>query len=70
MLLALKSVGTSINNDCSTCLRVVCEERIQYYDYVIIIFEVLMYMFLDLVKRGVLTLVGEKRRYRNDRYYY
>ena len=26
--------------------------------------------FFDLVKRGMLTLVGEIRRYRNDRYYY
>ena len=26
--------------------------------------------FVDPVKRGVLILVGEIRRYRNDRYYY
>ena len=26
-----------------------------------------VYTFVDLVKRGVLTLVGETRRYRNDR---
>ena len=44
-------------------------------DYVIIITEVLMYTFVvavvvDLVKRGVLTLVGEIQHYRNDRYYY
>ena len=25
-----------------------------------------MYIFADLVKRGVLTIVGEIRRYRND----
>ena len=28
-----------------------------------------VYIFVDLVRRGVLTLVGEIRRYRNDRYY-
>ena len=44
-------------------------------DYIIIITEVLMYTFVvavvvDLVKRGVLTLVGEIQHYRNDRYYY
>ena len=44
-------------------------------DYVIIFTEVLMYTFVvavvvDLVKRGVLTLVSEIQHYRNDRYYY
>ena len=44
-------------------------------DYVIIFTEVLMYTFVvavvvDLVKRGVLTLVGEIQHYRNDSYYY
>ena len=29
-----------------TCAGVVCEERIQYYDYIIILFEVLMYTCL------------------------
>ena len=29
-----------------------------------------VHITVDLVKRGVLTLVGEIRRYRNDRYYY
>ena len=34
-----------------------CEKRIQYYDYIIIIFEAFnVYIFIDLVKRGVLTL--------------
>ena len=28
------------------------------------------YIIVDLVKRGMLKLVGEIRRYRNDRYYY
>ena len=28
------------------------------------------HVFVDLVTRGVLTLVGEIRRYRNDRYYH
>ena len=27
-----------------------------------------MHIIVDLVKRGVLTLIGEIRRYRNDRY--
>ena len=44
-------------------------------DYVIIFTEVLMYTFVVavvvvLVKRGVLTLVGEIQHYRNDRCYY
>ena len=43
------------------------KERIQYYDYIIIIFEVVdVYIFVDLVKRGVLTLVGEIWRCRSD----
>ena len=29
-----------------------------------------VYLFVDLLKRGVLPLVGEIGRYRNDRYYY
>ena len=32
------------------------------------IFHCRLYTFVDLVKRGVLTLVGEIRRYRSDRY--
>ena len=55
------------------CAGVVCKELIQYYGYIISIFEVLMYTFLlilDLVKRSVLILVGEIWRYRNDHYYY
>ena len=49
-----------------------CDELTEYYDYIMIIFEVLeMYtFFVDLVKRSVLTLVGEIWRYRNDHYYY
>ena len=43
----------------------------QYYSNVVIIFDVLMYtLFIDLVKRGVLTLVGEMWRYKKNRYYY
>ena len=30
------------------------------------IFHCRFYIFVDLVKRGVLSLVGEIRRYRND----
>ena len=29
-----------------------------------------MYVFVDRVKRGVLILIDEIRRYRNDRYYF
>ena len=29
-----------------------------------------VHVIVDLVKRGVLTLLGDIRRYRNDRYYY
>ena len=29
-----------------------------------------VYIIVDLVKRGVLSLVGEIRSYRNNRYYY
>ena len=48
---------------CAQCVGAVCEEVIQYYDYVTIIFEALMNKcFVDLVKRGVLTFVI--RRYR------
>ena len=32
------------------------------------IFHCRLYIFVDLVKRGVLTLVGEIRRYGNDSY--
>ena len=35
------------------------EELMQYYDYIIVISEVLMHIFVDLVKRCVFTLVGE-----------
>ena len=42
----------------------VCEE---YNYYVYIILEVLCIHFVELVKRGVLTLVSEIPRYRNDR---
>ena len=44
---------------------------IQYY--VCIIYNFLgfnVHIIIDLVKRGVLTLVSEIRRYRNDYYYY
>ena len=43
-----------------------------YHEYIMIIFEVLMsaLSFLDLLKRSVLTLVGEIWRYKNDRCYY
>ena len=35
------------------------EERIQYHEYIIIISEVLnVYIYVDLVKRGVLSLDG------------
>ena len=40
----------------------------QYYDYITEYFLGFnAYIIVDLVKRGVLTLVGEIRRYRNDR---
>ena len=53
------------------CVGAMCEELIQYYDYKIIIFEVLMYtFFVDLVKCDVLILVSEIWCYINDRYYY
>ena len=45
----------------------VCKE---YYDYrIYYLYSFSAYIFVDLVKRGVLTLVGEIRRYRNDCYY-
>ena len=45
----------------SDCAGAVCDELTEYYDCIIIIFEVLkMYtFFVDLVKRTVLTLVGD-----------
>ena len=44
---------------------------IQYYGYIIFYFDFFnTYITVDLVKRGMLTLVGEIRRYGNDRYYY
>ena len=43
---------------------VVCKE---YYDYILFLrICVYIYVFVDLVKRGVLTLLGEIQRYRND----
>ena len=44
---------------------------IQYYDYRIILFEVLIYIyiFVEFVKRGMLSLVDEIRPYINHRYY-
>ena len=44
----------------------VCEK---YNIMFIYYFVVLCYIFVDLAKRGVLTLVSEIRRYRNDLYY-
>ena len=56
------SVTRHFDNRTGCCVRV-----IQYFDYISVIFDVLMYTFwLMLVKHGVLTLVGEIRRYRND----
>ena len=56
---------------CVHVRSVVRKQYSNYYDYIIIIFEVLMYtVFVDLVKRGVLTHVGEIWRDKNDRYYY
>ena len=46
------------------------EELMQYYDYIIVISEVLMHIFVDLVKRCVFTLADDIRRFRNDHYYY
>ena len=44
---------------------------IQYYDCIIYNFWGFdVNIIVDLVKRGVLILVSEIRRYRNDRYYY
>ena len=44
---------------------------IQYYGYRFTIFAGFnVYVFVDLVNYVVLTLVGEIRRYKNDRYYY
>ena len=43
---------------------VACKE---YYDYILFLrICVYIYVFVDLVKRGVLTLLGEIQRYRND----
>ena len=45
------------------CVCVCLRAGIQHYDYN-------LYIIVDLVNHGVLTLVGEIRRYRNDCYYY
>ena len=46
-------------------------QRIHCYDYIIIHFGVFsVYIFVDLVKCGVLTLVGEIRHWSNDCYCY
>ena len=43
----------------------------QYYDYIIYYFRSsYVYSIVDLLKCGVLTLVDEIRRYRNDRYHH
>ena len=42
--------------------------ELQYYVYILFCF-FYANLFVDLIKRGVLTLVGEIRRYRNDFYY-
>ena len=44
----------------------------QYYNYMILFFfwDLNVYIIVDLVKCGVLTLASETRRYRNDGYYY
>ena len=39
---------------------------IQYYNCIVIIFEVLIMHFADLVKRSVLALVSEIRLYGNE----
>ena len=53
------------------CVCVVSEELIQHYDYIIVIFLGFnVYIFVNLVKRCVLTLVCEIQHYKNDRYYY
>ena len=53
------------------CAGVVCEEYNTYCHYKIIILEILMtFVVVDLLWCGVLTLVCEIRRYRNDCYYY
>ena len=47
------------------CVEVRCGAGIQYYDYVVCL-RFYMYIFVDLVKCSVLTLVGEIQCYRND----
>ena len=52
------------------CAGVVCEKRVQYYDCVVCCcwgFNV--YIFVDLVKCGMLTFASEILRCRIDRYY-
>ena len=53
------------------CARArVCDMRgIQYYVNLIFL-RFYVYLFVDLVKRGVLTFIGQIRQYRNDYYYY
>ena len=48
------------------CVRVQCAKNTVLTFYIILWF----YVILDLVNHGVLTLVGEIPRFRNDRYYY
>ena len=56
---------------CVCVLVCVCVQGIPYYDNIIdYSLGFIVYIIVDFVKRGVLTLVGEVRRYRNDRYYY
>ena len=57
------------------CAGVVCREELrQYHDYKKYIkkshFNVSLYIFVDSVKRGVLSLVHEVGRHRNERCYY
>ena len=53
-----------------TCDGVVCDELIQCYDFVIIFLGFSVYIFVDLVKRGVLIFVSEICRYKNDHDWY
>ena len=65
------SVCACVCDSVCGCAGVVCEEYNTYCHYKIIILEILMnFVVVDLLRCGVLSLVCEVRRYRNDRYYY
>jgi len=52
------------------CMYVSCEQWIQYYIHILFFWRFYAYIFVHLVKLGVLTVVGEIRRHKNHRCYY